>query len=196
MERASWAVSRTSPGPAFTTGCSVRLKHIFSTLLALLLDLRGYFERGIISALLSFQVCRRKEIEWRGSVNSLFYNCSPTCPKLFQEACRCSGHSLAGYIIVNTIPSLSPHQEAQSGQKQALKKISLIKCCDTNNYAVLWRQCNLGLGVRWWVRDSHCFKIGIKEPFFFFFCNAWMSALGRFVEHSCLILFEMHGMLT
>ena len=63
---------------------------------------------------------------------------------------------------------------------------------------MLWQQCNLGLGVRWWVRDSYCFKIGLKSlpPPPLFFCNAWMSALGRFVEHSCRISSEIHGMLT
>lgn len=35
-------------------------------------------------------------------------------------------------------------------------------------------------------------KIKIKEAF----CNAWKRALGRFVEHSCLVSFEIHRVLT
>lgn len=33
--------------------------------------------------------------------------------------------------------------------------------------------------MRWWVRDSHCFKIGIKEPFFFFFLQCLDECLGK-----------------
>lgn len=69
-------------------------------------------------------------------------------------------------IEQGTLLSPTPRSLVWATNKHPL--ILWDKCDDKNNYRVLWLQRNLGLGVRWWVKDSYCFKIRIKEAWVVF----------------------------